>query len=398
MLECAEIAGARYDDSLRREWNALLEEAGPGLGLFTPEWYEGWAATAREEGAWTDFRTLVARDRAGRLCGVLPLARRRAGPLRIWAFAGSWQPWRTIVARPADEEPVGRAFGEWLARTAWEAIRIGPVRRAAAGTRALLAALGAKRVPVWRRSSADLCVFSGTCDLATYRDEVVGKKTLKTYEYKERRLAKAGKLEIVRVTDASGPRLERLLDDLATIESRSWLVRRGGKLRFVPPRQRRLWARLVETTLGPRGQLDCWMMYLDDRPISFVFALTAGSVRYFIANNYDEAYEKHSPGSILYRHVNEDGIRRGIRTFDFGDGDLHYKSVWGAQAVTSLDVHFAFPSRVTAAALGVVRRAAPPLERARDRALALRARGRSWLGRLDSTSREPPEPAGRPAT
>jgi hypothetical protein len=165
----------------------------------------------------------------------------------------------------------------------------------------------------------------------------------------ERRAARAGTIAIRHVTSVDAESVDGLLDDLAAIERRSWLFSRGGHARFATPDGRALWRSLILRSLVPHGQLDCWLMYLDGRPASFVFGMTAGTVRYVIANNYDEAVKTHRTGSILYRHMMEDGINRGVRLFDFGDCNLHYKRLWGASYQDYLDSTFVAPRSLVGA-------------------------------------------------
>ena len=52
--------------------------------------------------------------------------------------------------------------------------------------------------------------------------------------------------------------------------------------------------------------------------------------KYAIANSYDPALAKHSPGKLLYYRNLVRARERGIRTVDWGAGDSGYKQTIGA--------------------------------------------------------------------
>jgi CelD/BcsL family acetyltransferase involved in cellulose biosynthesis len=54
------------------------------------------------------------------------------------------------------------------------------------------------------------------------------------------------------------------------------------------------------------------VLRIDGAPAAFSFDLNAGALKYAIANSYDPAFAKHSPGKLLYYRNLVRGIEDGI--------------------------------------------------------------------------------------
>ena len=52
----------------------------------------------------------------------------------------------------------------------------------------------------------------------------------------------------------------------------------------------------------------------------------------------------------------QDGIERGVRRFEFGDGDLHYKTLWGAGVEGCRRTYLAVPNRLVGCAASAAHR------------------------------------------
>ncbi len=348
MLKCEQIDSLTDGDLLWKEWCELMGRVRPEHQLFGPAWYSVWSHTWGTNGRWTGkMNVVVARDSQGILQGVLPIAQIRVGPINAHAFAGNHQPWRTIVAAQDFETEAGRAIGRYIATTSWPLVQIGPCVRSADATAALIESLRDSRTFLRRRMIEPLAITHTPDTWDDYKTEVLGGKFFRKIGYYERRTGRAGDVAIKHFRQPSPSETELMLDQLASIEQRSWLVERdGGKMRFVGSAHREMWSRLINETLSPNDQVDCWMMSIDGQPVSFCFTLTSGPVCYVTANNYDEAVKDHRTGSTLYRYMIEDSMSRGVRTFDFGSGELHYKRLWGASYQDSLDTYFAVPNSI----------------------------------------------------
>lgn len=355
-LSCQFIPALAHGDELWREWTDLLDRVRPEHRLFGPDWYSVWSRTWGAAGRWTGRLSLISvRDRSGQLCGILPIGRPRVGPLSVYSFGGNDQPGRPILAEANRETEVGRAIGNFIAGTRWPLLQIAPVVRGDAAISAMLDALKQRGVFLQRLREEQLAISNTPETWDEFRDEVLGTKFDRRIDYYERRTAREGEMSITHYRQPTAGQMQLMLDQLAGIEQRSWLAKADrGKPRFCAEAARSMWQQLSEAKLSSADQIDCWVMSVDDLPISFCFTLTSGDTRYVLANNYDEDFKVYSTGSVLYRCMMRDGIERGIRRYDFGSGELHYKSRWGAVAAESLDTWIAAPLKPAGVAVRLV--------------------------------------------
>lgn len=342
-LRCHDHDALTIEGDLRRDWLELLERLPAEQRIFGPEWIDVWNRTLGREGNFQGkLRVVTARAEDGRLEGLLPLSRCTMGPFRVLSMAGFWQPFRPLLAAEGRGLEVADAVAAHLLSSDWHILRMGPASRRDAALerlRELLFDGGTRARTQW---SGELAVADVPGDWETYVEEILGRKNLKKIEYYERRAGRHGDVEVVHHREPTGEELDRLLANLCRVEENCWLYGRDSDLRFVTPTLRSFWKGVIESAFAEGGQFDSWVMYMDARPISFVFSLTSGPTRYVIANNYDEDYKDHRTGNILYRHMFEDGISRGVRRFDIGTGSLHYKKFWGAVGHDRLDDQLLF--------------------------------------------------------
>ena len=59
---------------------------------------------------------------------------------------------------------------------------------------------------------------------------------------------------------------------------------------------------------------------------------------------------------MLYREMIRDGIERGVRRFEFGDGHLHFKARWGAAVDDCRQTFAVVPNRLLGRAASLTRK------------------------------------------
>ncbi len=353
MLTCETKSSKFLDDAFIREWQHLLLRVPSDQVLFGPAWYCVWNRTWGASGRWSgQLRLLVVRDEAGTLRGILPIAKTRIGPIPVWSMAGGHQPDRPLLADESCAFGVGRAIGEFVSRQNWLALQIGTTRTSNEALQGLIASLDACGTVYRHHLKEPIAIAQTPTTFDAYRQDVLGGRFHRKIGYYERKMQKAGDVEIRHFRQPSTVETAHMLDDLATIERNSWLVNDpDGKPRFIDGHAQAMWTQLIGQQLTPNDQLDCWIQYLDNKPVSFVFSLTTATTRYVLANNYDERVQDFRTGSILYRKMMQDGIERGIFRYDFGAGNLHYKKYWGAEYNETLETYVVFPNRTVGRAV-----------------------------------------------
>lgn len=245
--------------------------------------------------------------------------------LGLAAIPGCYWPFRSF---PAGADLPGRAFKLLVDRLAdsVNALRIGPVYDDDPSAIRLISAARARGWAVLDRFIADSFVLDMAAEAAQGWPR---NSTLRKNRFHEKHLAERGTLDW-RYLDGAALAAGGF-DDLADIERLSWIVARtdGRDAKFTATGHGAFWRAAAEDIELAR-MLHAALLYVDGQPAAFSFDINAGALKYAIANSYDPAFAKHSPGKLLYYRNLVAAMAAGIARVDWGAGDSGYKSVIGA--------------------------------------------------------------------
>ncbi len=303
-------SSAIWHDGLPAAIDAVAAAA-PGPHRFLRRaWY---AAAVRD-----NARTLMVE---GRL--ALPVVARGPRWLGLSEVPGCYWPLRSFPL--ADPDAVAVAL-PMLAHGV-RALRIGPVPDGDAGVVSLVEAARAAGWAVLDRFVAD----SWLLDLTALR--AAGgwprNSTLKKNRFHEKHLAEHGALEWRFLGADDWP---AAFDMLGEVERKSWIAARtnGRDAKFTHDGHLVFWRAAVRDP-ALAAMMRAALLTVDGRPAAFSFDMEAGGTCYAIANSYDPAFAKHSPGKLLYWRNLSAMLPREIGVVDWGAGDSGYKQVIGAQ-------------------------------------------------------------------
>ncbi|GAA0302402.1 hypothetical protein GCM10009087_10220 [Sphingomonas oligophenolica] len=258
---------------------------------------------------------------------ALPMIRFGPTPARLAAVPGSYWPFRSF---PVSEVAGEGAFNTLLDSLGREvnALRIGPVNDGDPCLAPLIAAARAKGWAVLDRFVADSWVL----DMTAARGEEAWPRTstLRKNRFHEKHLAERGALawRFLGGADlASGG-----FDALASVEEKSWIATEtdGRDAKFTAAGHGAFWRTAAQDPVLA-GMMSAGLLLVDDAPAAFSFDLNAGNLKYAIANSYDPAFAKYSPGKLLSYRTLLRGLEQGLCRVDWGAGDSGYKSVIGAE-------------------------------------------------------------------
>ncbi len=283
----------------------------------------GWYAAALDAyGGRT--RTLLVTEKAGRLPQIaLPIVDVGPSALGVATVPGCYWPFRGFPAAH-DATPEARAALVALLGSTVRALRLGPVPDDDPAAEALVAETRARG---W--VAIDRVVAQGWLLDLTSPDWPRG-STLRKNRFHEKHLASHGAVDWRFLGAADWP---AAFDLFAQVEQASWIATRtdGRDAKFTQTGHGAFW-RAVARDPVLAEMMSAALLTIDGRPAAFSFDLDVGTTRYAIANSYDPAFARHSPGRLLqYRNLAR-AHAAGIVRVDWGMGDAGYKQAMGAVA------------------------------------------------------------------
>ena len=302
-------------DGLSGAIDAVAAASAPSHAFLRYHWFA--AALAAYGGA---ARTIVVSEDGDPVI-ALPFVGIGPAAARVASVPGCYWPFRSF---PMHEQAGPRAVDallDTLGRSV-NALRIGPVCDGDAAVAPLLARARAKGWAVLDRFVADSFLF----DL-TQADWPRG-STLRKNRFHEKHLAEHGALDW-RFLGADD--WDAGFDAMAAVEQKSWIAARtdGRDAKFTDTGHGAFWREAARDPVLAR-MFSAALLTVDGQPAAFSFDMDCGGTRYAIANSYDPALAKHSPGKLLYYRNLVRAREQGVRSVDWGAGDSGYKQTIGA--------------------------------------------------------------------
>lgn len=171
-------------------------------------------------------------------------------------------------------------------------------------------------------------------DWATYLQSL-SSVSRKTVRRKLKKLERNDELEIQQfhVEDSTHP----VLNDIVSVSARSWKADTHSDLAHDEHGRDFLW-RLIDD-LGPQNDVTVWTLYKKGKPIAFELLLHYGGIAYPIRADYDAAFARLSPGSILMAHVLKYMFDSGSdHTYDCCGDNYDYLRSWTKKTRNYVDI------------------------------------------------------------
>jgi CelD/BcsL family acetyltransferase involved in cellulose biosynthesis len=323
---------------IRDDWQRCLDRAPENQQLFSFDYIGAWLKYEASGGRWSgDTRLLLAHDQGGELVGILPLACKRFGLLRVWMLAGPYEPLRGFLCHTRLMAETCEAFARKLVSMhIWlQAVRLGPVDAGFPEVALLMEHMQrlTGRLTSFETPAAVYATNVPT-NVEQLQERVRTSRNLSRIASRQRRLEREEGLRIERYANPTGERLNTILQECKIVEARSWLASAAdGRLRFNTDGQLNFWRHICDRDASARRQIDFWVVYVAEKPVAFDMVITLGTLRYLYAGQYDKDYPKYGLGWMLYMAYTQEGIERGVRTIDMGTGSVEYKQQAGGAAL-----------------------------------------------------------------
>ena len=313
--------GLEFVNGLAPEIDQVAADAAPSHRFLRHGWF---AAALEAYGG--QARTLIV-TREGERVATMPIV--AVGPRRLGLVAvpGCYWPFRSFPVRADVGVEEAGALLDGLARHA-RGLRLGPVYDGDPALERLKAAARARGWAVLDRFVGDSFVL----DLAAVRAQGAWPRssTLRSNRYHEKQLGSLGTLRWDVVSGAGWS--DAAFDELAAVERKSWIAMRtdGSGAKFTRDGHGAFWRAAARDPVIAQ-MMAASTLHVDGVPVAFSFDLHAGALKYVVANSYDPAFAKQSPGKLLYYRNLVRAMGDGVTAVDWGAGDSGYKQGTGAE-------------------------------------------------------------------
>ncbi len=309
---------------LRADWAELFEAAGSPNPFLSWEWqYSWWRTFGQRRAVWI----LEARERGGRLCGLLVLcARPSLGTPRRWTLLTNG-PTGTdaldVLVRPGYEVVVRQAIARALAAGVerWDALDLDDLPFGTATIAAIRGALVPRgvRVTVEPRFTCPGFALSGT-----FADHLAGVRRRETYLRRRRWLEKQPGFAI---TVAERPsEAGEAMEDFLRLHHLRWAADGGSA--GIPPGLVEDFHSDVAPLLAERGWLRLYRLFVEGRSIAAVYGIELAKRFYDYQSGMDPAWAARSPGVVLIGRTVEDAYAHRLTDYDFLRGTEGHKLDW----------------------------------------------------------------------
>ncbi len=324
VVPCADPAAFA---ALRPEWAALLDRSDGAIFLGW-EWLYPWYRRIAPE---RSPLLLLARDRDGRLRGLLPLGVERlrgpGGTVRRWAFLGETHVGSDgldALAERGREEELSRLFATWLLEhdAEWDVLDLLDLEAGSPLLPALREAFG--RSHAVEQADRFLCPFELFRPGETFDGFL--RRCGRRDNFLRRRKWLAAQPGF-RIDRAERPgELAAPMAELLRLHAARWAADGGSQGIRGPATE--AFHRDATEWLAERGKARLYTMWVGGEAVASVYALLHRGELIYFQSGYDPAWRNRSVGLVLVGETFRDAIEGGLRGYDFLRGTETYKSDW----------------------------------------------------------------------
>jgi CelD/BcsL family acetyltransferase involved in cellulose biosynthesis len=175
--------------------------------------------------------------------------------------------------------------------------------------------------------------------------ETVSKAHRKNLSRRLNAIERKGDVRLVRLGLNSGTdpaKLRILMDDAVSVCRNSWQHSTPEGWAISDPMTGGFFFEVSEK-LAVKGMLDLSVLYLDDRPVSFIWGSARWPRTTILKLGFDKSLSDLSPGFVHLAKYIMDSIEKEISEIDFGSEFLDYKAGWGKRHDGMFDLFYYSP-------------------------------------------------------
>lgn len=322
------------DDKNKHIWSDIYERGPEDCSVFRENWYQAWSDQN------SDVNYAEFSDQENRHV-IFPYFIKKMGPFDFASLAGNYFPRKGLPYCGTSDELVSSMADFMETLPAISGFQLGPVKKDDPFIKKLVKKLATDGWNLMLTSTG----FDHGMAVPDTVDEYMGsisKSRRKKTAYYLRRLEKNADVEIKHHKSMDATAWQSVFKDLETVESRAWVSEKGDP-HFIGIDRQSYWKALVQDEWY-QDAMNAWIIYADERPVSYTVALDIGQERFVLSSSFDKEYADFRTGSILEIEMMRSTIEQGkVNFMNNGMGDSGYKGAWGNKEFQELYEIVAFP-------------------------------------------------------
>ena len=306
------IDGLRVD---AKSWNELASRSRTNTVFQTYEWTRSWLDTFG-----SDYdTTLIAISDGSRVRGIAPLAVDRRTSDGVVRFVGDGRAdYLDFIAGEDAAGMVSAVFDALASDSGWNKIELNNIPAASSSIESVREVCGLAdcHVHIEDQYACPTLIIQGREREA---EAIVNKPSLRR---RTNYFNRNGRLVYRNLTTAA--EIEPYLDAFFDQHVKRWATHAGSSSLFLDARNRDFYRELTQR-LSPTGWLLFSVVEFNDHPIAFHYGFDYNGSVIWYKPSFDVAYEQHSPGIVMVRHLIGYALSAKRRELDFTVGDEPFK-------------------------------------------------------------------------
>ena len=319
-----------YNDfiALEEEWNTLLEKC-PNENVFlTHDWFRCWWEAFSSE---KSLFVILVKD-TGKIIAIAPLmiseGKHRGLPVRKLTFMKDDNAAHADFIVPERKNESISLIIDYLQthKKLWDIAVLENIIDEFDTYSVLQSELKEKSMSFYINKAQNSPYISISSDWDTYYADKSSKfrKTLRNMVNRVKRL---GEYSIEEYTTQKN--LDNILEEIYKISAKSW----KGKIQSdisKSTENKNFFSKLSETA-AKKGWLSIWLLKVDKKAIVMEYHLNYKKKVYALRSDFDESYNKYSPGSVINYEIIKKYFEKDITEYDMCGDAYDYKMKWGCE-------------------------------------------------------------------
>ena len=306
--------------SLEREWNTL-EQKNPNVFL-RHEWFKSWwMAYGNHKKLWI----LLVKEN-NELIGIAPLMLSktlfRFFPVRRIEFIKNDESPRCDFLYKDREKTIKKIIDYLISYNKWDLVTLEGIPEDSKTPELLKRYCSERKLDILIKPSLNSPFLNINTDWKTFYKSKT-QRFKKRLRYNKNKIKKLGQITIDHITSNN---IEKALSEVFYIGHKSWKEQTKKSISSTNENKKFFFYLTNEAAL--KEWLSLWILRIEGKPVAFEYHLKYKNIVHALRAEFDEHYEKYSPGSVLDAYIVEQLFSKNIKGYDMGGSADAYKTHW----------------------------------------------------------------------